>query len=84
MEQKYKKKDRLKTFYAISLAWQLGFLIIFSIGGFLILGYLLDLLFKTLPFFVFTGLIIGLIITIYEVYHFLLPLINNDGNHKDD
>ncbi len=80
MEEKNNKNHRLKTFYAISLAWQLGFLIIFSLGGFLILGFLLDRLFNTNPLFLMVGLLVGLVITFYEVYFLLKPLIEKENN----
>lgn len=82
---KNKKIDKsVNVFYAISLAWQLGFLIVFSIGGFLFLGYLLDEYFKTLPLFILVGLIVGLVITFYEVYHYLMPVIKNNQQQEDD
>jgi len=71
------KKDNFKTFYALSLAWQLGFLITVPIGGFLFLGLLGDKFFKTQPFLLILGLLVGIIITIYEVYHLLTPLIKD-------
>ena len=71
------KKDGFKTFYALSIAWQLGFLIAIPIGGFLFLGVLGDKFFKTRPFLLLLGLVVGIIITIYEVYHLLIPLIRD-------
>ena len=54
------KKENFKTLYAISLAWQLGFLIIIPIGGFLLLGLWGDKLLNTQPFFLITGILIPL------------------------
>ena len=71
------QKNNFKIFYALSLAWQLGFLIAISIGGFLFLGILGDKFFKTQPFLSFLGLVVGIVITIYEVYHLLIPLIKD-------
>ena len=76
------KKDDFKTFYVISIAWQLGFLIAVPIGGFLFLGFLGDKFFRTKPFLLILGIILGIIITIYEVYHLLIPLIKD--NKKND
>ncbi len=70
-----KNKNQIKTWYAISLAFQLGFLIIVSIGGFIFLGILGDKYLHTSPFLLIIGIIIGLVITVYEVYHLLVPLI---------
>jgi len=69
------KKDYFRIFYALSLAWQLGFIIAIPIGGFLLLGFFLDEFFETKPLFLIGGFLIGFAITLYEVYHMLLPLI---------
>jgi len=72
---KMSQQDNFKTFYALSLAWQLGFLIAVPIAGFLFLGLLGDRFFKTEPLFLLIGLLVGITITIYEMYHLLIPLI---------
>lgn len=74
------QKNNFKTFYALSLAWQLGFLVAIPIGGFLFLGLLGDRFFKTEPFFLILGLLVGIIITVYEVYHLLIPLIKEKND----
>ena len=71
------KKDNFKTFYTLSFAWQLGFLIAIPIGGFLFLGHIGDKFFGTQPLFLLIGLVVGIIITVYEVYQLLIPLIKN-------
>lgn len=71
------KGDGFKTFYALSFAWQLGFLIAIPIGGFLFLGFLADKLLGTKPLFLMIGLVVGVIVTVYEVYHLLWPLIKD-------
>lgn len=78
-----KKKDNFKTFYALSLAWQLGFLIAIPIGAFLFLGVLGDRFFKTEPFLLLLGILTGLIITVYEMYHLFIPLIKNSDKKND-
>jgi F0F1-type ATP synthase assembly protein I len=75
------QKNNFKMFYALSLAWQLGFLIAIPIGGFLLLGFGADKIFGTQPLLLIAGAIIGVVITIYEVYHLLLPLIKNKNAH---
>ena len=77
------QENNFKTFYALSIAWQLGFLIAIPITGFLILGLLGDKFFKTQPLFLIIGLLTGIIITVYDVYHLLAPLITKD-KEKDD
>ena len=71
------QKSNFKTFYALSIAWQLGFLIAIPIGGFIFLGILGDRFFGTEPFILLLGLLVGIVITIYEIYHLLVPLIKN-------
>ena len=67
-----------KFWYAISLGLQLGFIIAVPIGGFIFLGYLADKHFYTHPFFVLSGVIVGLTVTGYEVYQWLIPLIKDN------
>jgi len=64
-----------KVFYAVSFAFQLGFLVVVPIGGFMFLGLLGDKYFHTKPLLFIAGIIIGIIIAVYEVYRFLIPLI---------
>ena len=68
-------KNNSKVFYALSIAWQLGFLIAFPITGFLFLGLLGDRYFGTEPVFLILGIVVGVTITFYEIYHMLVPLI---------
>lgn len=73
-----KREDYLtgfKIWYAISFALQLGFLIIVPIGGFMLLGLWVDKYLNTAPFLLIAGVIVGVIITGYEVYHLLMVLI---------
>jgi len=83
MPSEHPQKNSFKTFYAISFAWQLGFLIIFPIAGFIALGLWLDAIFQTPPFLLLLGVIAGLTITGYEVYHSLIPLIKN-RHHREN
>ena len=76
------KKDGFKFFYAISLALQLGFIIAVPILGFLWIGSWFDAKFNTSSLFLLLGIFIGVAITVYEVYHLLIPLMTN--NTKDD
>ena len=74
------KKDNFKVLYALSLAWQLGFLIAIPLAIFLWLGILADRAFETRPLFLILGLLAAIAITAYEVYHWLIPLIKNKKN----
>ena len=77
------KKNGFKLFYAVSLAAQLGFLIAFPIAGFILLGILGDRMFGTSPLLLAAGGLIGAAATVYEVYHFLVPLIKDDKDEND-
>jgi F0F1-type ATP synthase assembly protein I len=71
------EKKHFKTFYALSLAWQMGFLVTAPIVGFLVIGFFVDEYLGTQPVALLGGLVIGLVVTVYEVYHLLAPLIND-------
>jgi len=73
-----RQKHNFKVLSAISFAWQLGFLIIIPIGGFMLLGFMADKALKTYPALLISGIITGLIITSYETYHLLIPLIKDN------
>ncbi len=74
-------RDNFKTFYALSLAWQLGFLIAVPLAGFMIAGFWLDKKINSGPFMLLAGMIVGVVITVYEVYHLLAPLISDKEKH---
>lgn len=74
------QKDNLKVFHALSLAWQLGFLIVIPVGGFLLLGFLGDQYLNTKPILLILGLFIGIIITIYEIYNLIVPIVTEEKN----
>lgn len=74
----HQKLTEFKIWYAVSFALQLGFLIIAPIGGFMLLGLWGDRHFHTAPFLLIGGVVVGIIITAYEVYHLLVPLIKKN------
>lgn len=70
------KKDKMtKILFALSIAWQLGFLIAATIGGFLFLGHWLDEKLGTSPTLLVISIVLGIGVTIYETYHLLSFLI---------
>jgi len=80
-ESKDQKINRsFKTLYAFSFAWQLGFFIILPIVGFLFIGKWLDEKFGTAPIILVGGIVIGVVVTVYEVRSMMRPFINE----KDD
>lgn len=72
-----KRMDTLKTWYALSLALQLGFLVAVLIGGFLLLGWWADQRLQSAPFLLVLGVILGVTVAAYEVYHLILPLFED-------
>ena len=70
-------KNHFKTFYALSLAWQLGFFIVMPIGGFLLLGIFGDRFFGTSPLLLLVGFFVGIAVTLYEAHHLFIPLTHN-------
>lgn len=78
MIKRNKNQDGFKIWYAISFAFQLGFLIVVPIGGLMLLGLWADKSFGTAPILLIIGMIAGLIIVVYEIYHLLTPLIRKN------
>ncbi len=77
------KDNNAKFLYAISFAWQLGFFVVAPLSAFIFFGFWLDKKVGTHPFFIIAGSVVGLVITVYDIYQLLLPLIN-DKDKKDD
>ena len=73
------QNNKFQTWYAISLAFQLGFLIAIPLGGFVLLGIWGDQILHSSPAMLILSVIIGIAITIYETYHFILPLIKENA-----
>ena len=71
-------QNEFKTWYAISFAFQLVLLIVVPIGGFMLLGLWGDGNFHTAPLLLIAGIVVGVIITAYEIYHLLNPLIRKN------
>jgi F0F1-type ATP synthase assembly protein I len=78
-QQQTGQRNNFKIFYAVSFAWQLGFLIAVPLGIFLFLGLLLDKHLKTNPLFLIAGGVVALIATFYEVYQWLETIVKK-GN----
>jgi len=72
------QNSNFKIFYALSIAFQLGFLIILPIVGFVWLGLLGDKLFSTKPTLLILSIIVGVSLSFYEMYHLMIPFIKDD------
>jgi F0F1-type ATP synthase assembly protein I len=67
-----------KLAYAVSLAMQLGFLIIAPLVGFIWLGVYLDRVFQSTPALLLVGLTFGIAVTAHETYRVVRPLLISD------
>ncbi len=63
----------------LGIGWYIGLSIIAGVLG----GLWLDNTINTKPLFVIIGLIFGIVIAVYGVYHIVTPLIG-DGQDKED
>jgi len=60
---------------AIVLGSEIGFLISLPLISFLLLGIFLDKKFNTFPLFLISSVILSLIVTIFNIYHLILPFL---------
>ena len=79
-----KKSDQLNVFYALSLAWQMGFLIIAPILLFLFGGYLIDKWLKTAPLFIVISIFAALAVSVYEILHLVRPMLENSRKELEE
>jgi len=63
----------------IGVGWYIGICIVLGVLG----GLWLDNKFNTKPILAIVGLVLGIILAFYGVYHMLLPLIRNKKNKED-
>ncbi|MCD6412290.1 AtpZ/AtpI family protein [bacterium] len=68
-------KEKKQVSYALFLAFQLGFLIVVPLIGFLFLGIFLDKKFNSSPIFLLLSIFLSFIFLFFEIRHFLLPII---------
>jgi len=68
-----KKKEQVS--YALFLAFQLGFLIVLPLIGFLLFGIFLDKKFNSSPIFLLLSIFLSFIFIFFEIRHFLLPIM---------
>ncbi|MDE1970524.1 MAG: AtpZ/AtpI family protein [Patescibacteria group bacterium] len=70
--------DQFKVWYAVSLAWQLGFYIVLPIAFMMWLGNAVDRAWNISPLGVSIGIFLGIVLTVYEITHLLMPLLSHD------
>ena len=79
-----KKGDQLNVFYALSLAWQMGFLIIAPILLFLFGGYMIDKWLKTAPLFIIISIFAALAVSVYEIHHLIKPMLESSRKELEN
>jgi len=80
----HKKKDQISVFYALSLAWQMGFLIIAPILLFLFGGYMIDKWLKTAPLFIIISIFAALAVSVYEIHHLIKPMLESSRKELEE
>jgi len=77
MEYKNGKEEKFKLAYVISLVTQIGLTVSVTVGIFILLGRFFDNHFGTAPIFTLLGLFLSLIVSMYEVYRLVLPVLES-------
>ena len=75
-------KNKFYFFYALSIAFQLGFFIAIPIVLFIIGGVFLDKIFHSFPLFLIICVVLSLVFTIFTVIDLLLPFLKKHKNRK--
>lgn len=66
---------QVRTYMAVSVALQLGFMVVVPLGGFILLGYSLDKWLGSSPVILLVGVVTGFVVTAIAVYDLIKPLI---------
>jgi len=82
MKWQNNKKEKFKLFYSLNLATHLGFAIAIPMVVFIAIGSFLDNCFNTNPIFVLAGLFLALAVSIYEIHHSILPILEKDKDEN--
>ena len=75
--------NKSNLFSAISLASQLGFMIVVPLVGFLLLGLYIDRKFNTLPIFLLFFVFLSFAILPFEFRYLLKPFLEKKVGEKD-
>jgi F0F1-type ATP synthase assembly protein I len=70
------------SFSALSLAWELGYLIAIPLIVFALAGRWLDKIFQSSPLFLLIGLFFALVVTTFFVYQKTIKLTSDIENKK--
>lgn len=77
------KKPIVNSFSALSLAWELGYLITIPLVFFALLGRWADKTYHTSPLFMVIGLILALVVTSVAVYQKTVKLTSAIDNKNE-
>ncbi len=82
IKEKKEENNKFSLYYALSLAMQLGINIVVPIVGFTFLGFYIEKKIHSGGFFIGFGIVLGIIIMIYQVKNSITPLLI-DKNKND-
>ena len=71
-----------QLFAVMGLGFELGFMIVIPLVGFMLLGLWVDKSFHVLPLFTIIGLVVGLVSSIVEVIKVILPFLEKRSSSK--
>lgn len=84
--KKEKKENSFESLvYPLSLVTQIGLVVSITVGALILGGKYLDDSLKTSPLFILLGGVLAFIISMYEVYLLVLPMVkkSEDSDIKD-
>lgn len=77
-KQERDRRTRREVFYALGLLTKLGVSIVVIAASFILVGIYLDRYFGTNYIFVLIGLILSIVVSIYNIYWLLEPVIGSE------
>lgn len=75
--------NKSNLFSAISVASQLGFMIVIPLVGFFLLGLYLDKKFGTLPIFLLSSIVLSIVLLPLEFRYLLMPFLEKKVGKND-
>ncbi|MFA5128649.1 MAG: AtpZ/AtpI family protein [Patescibacteria group bacterium] len=82
LETSQKTKEKSQVWYALSLAWQLGYSIAVPLVLLALLGRILDKRFDTSPWLLLAGVLLSLVISTFAVYFKTIKILGTADSEK--
>jgi ATP synthase protein I len=83
LEKSQKPEEKNQVWYALSLAWQLGYSIAIPLVILALLGRFLDKRFGTSPWLLLAGVLLSLVISTFAVYFKTIKILGTaDSENK--